>query len=480
MHIVLVRSGLVKILMLQEGIFIWKIIVPTYPSDASVSTNFVKWKFQRIPNSYTFMNGNFEYVNYNVPAIPPTEVKYYMYYGLTWYGNPTEANYTVPSACYSGSQLQIRLAMGDPDAAYAQCYDGGSWITFSDSIAVVPRGNYNAHYVGLDYPWLMWDNDVNSWNSFDRMWNREWLGYISRDPVYIELGVYWGTDAAGKTISFGCQASDGTITSDMLNSSNNAVINECNVDSDCGLCQKCDAGTCINQSSSEDIKDECADSINYACPNNYQRELSNGLCDGAGACNPGGIIINISTAGKVCDGGGHEGDPSSQYYCGIARDCVAEAISAPERYIGYTTDGTGNCALETAYWTDTGTTWYADSGYKINVTEAAINCQETLICVPNWTCNQYGSCMVNSTQNCLNVTDQSQCGQAYGGDYSEFTRHCIYSHGGGSGGGFPEETPTPAAAPPAFSVVPAGPTKNPIDYLINLIKSFLRSLGIKI
>lgn len=41
-------------------------------------------------------------------------------------------------------------------------------------------------------------------------------------------------------------------------------------------------------------------------------------------------------------------------------------------------------------------------------------------CVPDWTCVGYTECYTNNTQNCINVTDNNNCGVPYTGDYSEF------------------------------------------------------------
>jgi hypothetical protein len=49
------------------------------------------------------------------------------------------------------------------------------------------------------------------------------------------------------------------------------------------------------------------------------------------------------------------------------------------------------------------------------------------LCTPDWSCNGYGTCLINSTQNCNSVTDLNVCGEIYSGDYSEFTsQSCTY------------------------------------------------------
>jgi hypothetical protein len=45
----------------------------------------------------------------------------------------------------------------------------------------------------------------------------------------------------------------------------------------------------------------------------------------------------------------------------------------------------------------------------------------TLPCTPNWSCTGYGLCNISNLRPCTSVTDLNVCGEAYGGDYSEFT-----------------------------------------------------------
>lgn len=48
-------------------------------------------------------------------------------------------------------------------------------------------------------------------------------------------------------------------------------------------------------------------------------------------------------------------------------------------------------------------------------------------CEPDWVCNGYGYCLLNSTQPCISASDSNDCGLTYSGDYSEFTpQPCIY------------------------------------------------------
>ncbi len=57
---------------------------------------------------------------------------------------------------------------------------------------------------------------------------------------------------------------------------------QCLDDSECGLCEKCEAGACVFQTNLEDIKGECPDS-----------ECRTGFCNGSGTC-------GLSPAGTAC------------------------------------------------------------------------------------------------------------------------------------------------------------------------------------
>jgi hypothetical protein len=74
--------------------------------------------------------------------------------------------------------------------------------------------------------------------------------------------------------------------------------NQCEDDTDCGFCEKCDAGICIVQTDSEDLKGECP-----------ARDCITGFCDGARACGldpPGTTCTDDGNActDDECDGAG--------------------------------------------------------------------------------------------------------------------------------------------------------------------------------
>lgn len=82
---------------------------------------------------------------------------------------------------------------------------------------------------------------------------------------------------------------------------------QCLDDYECGLCEKCQAGTCVFQTNLEDTKDDCPDS-----------ECSTGFCNGSGVCgmSPVGTVCsddgNIDTDDQ-CDGNGTCVHLSSQW-----------------------------------------------------------------------------------------------------------------------------------------------------------------------
>jgi len=127
---------------------------------------------------------------------------------------------------------------------------------------------------------------------------------------------------------------------------------------DCGSCQKCLGGSCVNQVLGEDVKDDCAA---YTCTdlvwglsgsNCYRNSgvtITNGDCDGAGACasvnqsctGPGSILASCgSECVNVCPGGANAVDYNSilevcytdslQHGCTAGQVCDATGMCVPE------------------------------------------------------------------------------------------------------------------------------------------------------
>ena len=145
----------------------------------------------------------------------------------------------------------------------------------------------------------------------------------------------------------------------------------CTIDSDCGFCEYCNAGTCEYQSFGQDLKNECNYEV-LSCTNPYTFNYNGEDCGGSGSCAPtaGDHTVN---RGTVCvDAINNQVPPDEINNCGIWSDCVSGETTAQEYYVGYMDTGGGICSSEG--WVAAGTNWNAPTGYKIGVTEHADNC----------------------------------------------------------------------------------------------------------
>lgn len=106
------------------------------------------------------------------------------------------------------------------------------------------------------------------------------------------------------------------------------------------------------------------------CLNDYTRQGPTGYCDGAGALDTDGATTYVSV-GNVCYVG-TDANPNATTYCGIWSDCVAEATTADEYYVGYAAGGTGVCVA--SGWVATGTTFTTETGQTILTTESVDTC----------------------------------------------------------------------------------------------------------
>jgi|GEM_PF-7065228 len=137
---------------------------------------------------------------------------------------------------------------------------------------------------------------------------------------------------------------------------------ECCGDSDCGTCQKCSSSnTCVDQTSSEDLKNECAQGT-WSCvggtsPNVCARQRNSGNCDGSGSCSVNDEKAAVG-GNQVCAGSGDNSkvDPTSSTYCStsnVQEECDAGECSAnyKEYAHGCTINGcnlnTGTCDCTT-------------------------------------------------------------------------------------------------------------------------------------
>jgi hypothetical protein len=166
----------------------------------------------------------------------------------------------------------------------------------------------------------------------------------------------------------------------------NITVSECDVDADCGICEKCVANECVYQTAEEDLKSECDEE--YNCINAYTRQNYNGLCDGAGACNTTALQSYVSV-GNVCIDG-LDTDPNATVNCAIGKDCIQYNTNASEYYLGY--NNSGQC-VDTD-WQPKNSVWSVPEGFYISVTQhilaTASNCSIALhLAVPNINLTDY-------------------------------------------------------------------------------------------
>ena len=145
---------------------------------------------------------------------------------------------------------------------------------------------------------------------------------------------------------------------------------ECGDNNDCSLCEKCVDNFCVNQTSDEDLKDECE--LNFTtCFNDYIKQGSDGFCDGYGSCDINNNLLNVSE-GNVCYNG-NDINPYADVNCDIWIDCIKDEVSANNYYVGYNGDGTNNCIGTD--WILIGENWFAPEGNSINETSIELlNC----------------------------------------------------------------------------------------------------------
>jgi len=202
------------------------------------------------------------------------------------------------------------------------------------------------------------------------LYNETWCDYYSHPTGGWELNAVLPGNGGTIYGVVNCYDEVDSVTSDGFYISAQFSL-PCTADSNCSFCEKCVNLTCTDQSSSEDVKGECDTSA--SCSNDYMISTQTGFCDGAGACNT--ALSNVS-AGDVCVGGSST-DPTAGLNCDTWRDCVDEAQSADEYYVGYVGDGTATC--DDTDWQATGSTWDVPFKSWINVTEHAATCSYELI-----------------------------------------------------------------------------------------------------
>ncbi len=96
------------------------------------------------------------------------------------------------------------------------------------------------------------------------------------------------------------------------------TVVECQFTSDCGFCEKCSSNVCVNQTSSEDLKNQCDSGL-----------CASGYCNGAGAC-----YFNSSTT--VCR--------ASAGDCDIEEKCTGNSPLCPTNLFNASGTDCGTCA----------------------------------------------------------------------------------------------------------------------------------------
>ena len=88
--------------------------------------------------------------------------------------------------------------------------------------------------------------------------------------------------------------------------------------------------------------------------------------------NDTGTITNV-TAGNVCiNETDYDVAPTADVNCAEWYDCVVDACSADEYYVGYAGDGTSTC--DNSNWTVTGGSYLVADGYIITATTESLTC----------------------------------------------------------------------------------------------------------
>lgn len=270
-------------------------------------------------------------------------------------------------------------------------------------------------------------------------------GFAGYSYAPVEYNCFWDNETSGLTSSTGAETAKSTAEMmaqttftnwDFTNTwtieegidypelQGNELIVNCTDNDDCSLCMKCSAGNCINQTSIEDLKDECTTSYT-GCFNEYTIIGDSGNCDGSQACSVNNIQTNV-TEGQVCISGTST-EPTIAVNCNEQYDCITGHGDATGYYTGYLGDGTSTCS--DLNWVISGNEWNTtNSSYSINVTEHNTVCTEELIpCNPNWSCSNLETCNINNTETCLNVSDSNDCDIPFNGTITDYNEVCVYT-----------------------------------------------------
>ena len=242
------------------------------------------------------------------------------------------------------------------DRWYRGCAAGTTTCTDTGHVATTvwytPAGNVideTASHTGADLGDVSCSTDASSCDDTDHCTGDDWYtghtcnGTGTCDQSLGDIGCCNHTDCAGTEF---CQESDHTCTALLVCTKRSAT-----------------AFGYVLQADTEDLRDDCGDSDWDGCIGTCQKTKSNtGFCSGAGQ-NCGTQTDNLTTVGKVCDGG-MEVDPSATIACDTTIDCATGECSVATYHRGCVAGGT-TCVDDNR---QTGSDFYAPIGTVIDET----------------------------------------------------------------------------------------------------------------
>ena len=242
-----------------------------------------------------------------------------------------------------GLLLALALYSGSASAAVTGCVDvgaGGAYYTYNDTgnVTNVTAGRvciYETNY------------DVNA--SAAGSCSATWANYTDGACQYTRFYVGFAGDGTDT-----CVATDWQVETAAVFIAADYIIN-----------------TTTDAEISGDYVWNTGETATYdACLNTYTRQGPDGYCDGAGVLDTDDATTYV-LIGRVCIAGANE-NPNASVNCGTWSNCVEDASTAPEYYVGYTSDGSGACTATN--WQTAGTTYTTNPGQFISTTEDVDTC----------------------------------------------------------------------------------------------------------
>ena len=159
-----------------------------------------------------------------------------------------------------------------------------------------------------------------------------------------------------------CQTCDGATSGTCVNKANN--IQDTVSPTLCqDTCKKCYDGACVDQTTSQDLFDQCDLTWNF-CDSDCVRRGGSGLCGTGGVCDSSGSTDNI-LSGSVCTGAGEITSVSASNYCGSPENsCTDNSCSGSRWY--RSCNGSGACRSVGDHTDGYSETVTANSNYVFN------------------------------------------------------------------------------------------------------------------